>query len=217
MLSANQLVLVEARPFTLKQTARALRQHFARHNRRVIFLALATLVAALALWLILYLVCCWLILLALAVVDAAHPQVPRGFGIVFTVAALSAMLYAWVDRRLTPNEIPRDDKRLGEILADFALMIPRMTLAVGGTLAASQRLTTAELRQAAALVHRLVAESRVLISSVPLEIPNSTARMKILFALQITKVIDVRRRDREWWVVLEPRGRQELHLPPSTA
>jgi hypothetical protein len=203
------------RPVTPPRTARSLRRHFARHNLRVFLLASATLLAVVALWLILFGVCCWLILLALTAIDVPHPHIPRGFAILFAVAALCAVIYAWIDGRLTPNGLPRDDKRPGEIFTDFVLAIPRMTLSIGGTLAAWQRLTDAELVQAAALLHRLSAEPRVRMSSVPLEIPEAAARLKILFALQITKVIDVHRRDNEWWVALNSQRPQNLLLPAA--
>lgn len=204
------------RPVTPARTARSLRRHFARHNLHVFLLASATLLAVVALWLILYAVCSWLILLFLTVIGGPHPNIPHGFGILFTVAALCAVAYAWIDHRLTPHQFPRDDKRPGEIFTDIVLTIPRMTISIGGTLAAWQRLTKAELTQAAALLHRLCAESQVLASSVPVEIPDAATRSKILFALQITKVIDVRRRDREWWVTLDPQRPSHLLLPAAT-
>ena len=216
MLSARTRNAPALRLFTPEHIAHALRRHFARHNLRVSLLAVGTLLAAVALWLILYAVCCWLILLALTVVDVPQPRIPRGFSILFGVAALCAVIYAWIDRRLTPNDMPRDDREPGEIVADFILAIPRVTLTVGGTLAAWQRLTDAELFQAAALLHRLAEEPRVPMSGVPLEIPDSAARLKILFALQLTQVIDIGRRDGDWWVTLDPRRPQSLQ-PPSAA
>ena len=200
---------------TPARTARSLRRHFARHNLHVLLLASATLLAVVALWLILYGVCCWLFILALTVIGGPHPNIPHGFGILFAVAALCAVAYAWIDHRLTPNKFPRDDKLPSEIFADIVLTIPRMTVSIGGTLAAWQRLTKAEIAQAAALLHRLSAESRVWASSVPVEIPDAAARLKILFALQITKVIDVHRRDGEWWVALDPQRPRDLLLPAT--
>lgn len=205
------------RPVTPARTARSLRRHLARHNLFVLLLATYTLLAVAALWLVLYAISCWLILLALTVIDVPHPHIPHHFGFLFAVAALCAVIYAWIDRRLTPNELPRDDKTTGDFISDFVLAIPRMTLSIGGTLAAWQRLTDAELLQAAALLHRLAVESRVPIASVPLEIPKPAARSKILFALQITKVIDVCRRDREWSVTLDSQCPRNLALPAARA
>ncbi len=195
-----------------EQTARTLRRHFARHNRGVLTLALGTLCASLALWLILYGVSCWLLILAFAAIDRSDLGIPRGFAVVFAVAALCAIGYAWIDRRLTPNELPRDDKRPGEVVSDFLLAIPRMTLAIGGTLAAWQRLSDADLEQAAALLHRLAEATRLPMSKVRLEIPDPAAATRILFALQITQVIDAQRDGQEFWLKLNPLRPAALRL-----
>jgi hypothetical protein len=42
------------------------------------------------------------------------------------------------------------------------------------------------------------------LQSLPLEIPQADTRFKILLALQMVQVIDVRREDRELWVRLSP-------------
>jgi hypothetical protein len=193
-------------------TVRVLRTHFFRHNRRVLLLAVGTLFTTAALWLILYGVCCWLILLAFAAADHAHLGIPRGFGILFTVGALCAVIYAWIDRRLTPDESPRDDKRAGEIVADFLLAIPRMSLAIGGTLAAWQRLSTTDLAQATELLHRLAKARRLPMSAVRLEIPDPAAATRILFALQITQIIDAHREGQEFWLRLNPLRPPALRL-----
>ncbi len=194
------------------QTARHLRAHFKRHNRGVATLALGTFCAALALWLLLYGVCCWLIVLGLAAIDRSDLGIPRGFGFVFTVAALCAIGYAWIDRRLTPNELPRDDKRPAEVVSDFLLAIPRMMLAVGGTLAAWQRLSDADLEHAATFLHRLAEATRLPMSRVRLEIPDPAAAKRILFALQITQVIDAHRDGQEFWLKLNPLRPAALRL-----
>jgi len=188
-----------ARP---EDTARFLRTHFARHNRHVLLLAVLTLLGAAALWAILYGVCCWLLVLGSATFEMSLTRIPRGFAILFIVAALCAIGYAWLDRRLTPNERPTDDKRVGDVIADFVLAIPRMTLAAGGTLAAWQSVSDADLAQAATLLHRLADEKRLPISSVRLDIPDPTAALRILFALQITQIIEAHRDGNEFWLKL---------------
>ena len=84
MLSTKSHEIVEVQPSTPEQTARALRQHLARHNLRVFLLSLGTLLAAAALWLILYGVCCWLILLALTVVSIFMASRTTNLSPVFT-------------------------------------------------------------------------------------------------------------------------------------
>jgi hypothetical protein len=58
--------------------------------------------------------------------------------------------------------------------------------------------------EAVALIERLGHERRLPLTSMPLEIPNAQRRFKILFALQMVQIIDVRREDRELWVALNP-------------
>jgi hypothetical protein len=187
-----------------EKTARILRRHFARHNFGVLTLALGTCCAAVALWLIVYGVCCWLLVLALTSIDRGELGIPRGFSLVFAVAALCAIFYAWIDRRLTPSEHPRDDKRSGEVIADILLALPRMTLAISGTLSAWQRLSDSDLAQAATFLHRLAEATRLPMSRVRLEIPDPAAATRILFALQITQIIDARREGHEFWLKLNP-------------
>jgi hypothetical protein len=194
-----------------EDTARRLRVHFARHNLRVLLFTTITLLSAAALWIVLYGVCCWLLVLGAAAIEIPLTRIPYEFRIVFAVAALCAVIYAWIDRRLTPNERP-DDKRAGDVVADFLLAIPRMTLAVGGTLAAWQRLSADDLAQAAAFLHRLLEKKRLPMSGVRLEIPDPAAAVRILFALQITQVIDAHRDDNEFWLKLSPLRPESLHL-----
>ena len=199
MANARTPSLRIARP---EDTAHFLGKHFARHNRRVLLIAALTLLAAVALWALLYGGCCWLLVLASATLDVSLTRIPSGFGIVFAVAAFCAIAYAWLDRRLTPNEHPTDEKRPGDVVADVLLALPRVPLAVGGTLAAWQSVSDIDLAQAATLLHRLAEEKRLPMSRVRLDIPDPIAATRILFALQITQIIDVHRDEDEFWLKL---------------
>jgi hypothetical protein len=183
-------------------TARVLRGSFFRHNLRVAALAVGTLVAALAAWALLYFLSGWVVIFMMTVVAPDREGIPHGFPIVFGAVALSAIVYAWVDQWLTPNARPRDEMRIGDVIADFILAVPRMTLSVGGTLRAWQRLSEMELMQAAALVHRLAEEKRVPMSGVRLEIPDPDTAMRVLFALQLTEIVEVHRNENEFWLRL---------------
>ena len=187
---------------TPEGTARVLRTHFTRHNWKVLGIAFGTLLASLAAWVLLYAASYSVLVFVLAVLDPDHEQSPHGFGVIFAVAGLCAMAYAWIDRRLTPNALPNDKKSPGELLAECILLVPRMTLSVGGTLGAWQRLDDADLTQAAALLHRIAEEKRVPMSGIRLEIPDPETAMRILFALQLTEIIEVRRDENEFWLKL---------------
>ena len=193
-----------------REIASSLRAHLARHNARVVLLSAATLAAAIVLWAVLYAIAQWLTLLALTIVRGEDTALPRGFPVVFAAAVFCLLAYAWIDRRLTPNDMPRDDKSVGEIAEDFLLAIPRTTLAAWSTLTAWQSLSASEFALAAAFLERLNRERRVAMHSLPIDIPDEEARWRILFALQLTQIVDLRREDRDFWIVPNPLRPQTL-------
>jgi hypothetical protein len=183
-------------------TAEVLRAHFAQHNRQVIMLTAATLAAALAAWALLYFVSIWILVFVMAMVDLPNGHIPHRFWMLYFVVALCGIALAWFDQRLKPNARPVDRKLPWEIFMDFILAVPRMTLAVGGNLAAWQKLSESELLEAAELLHRLGNEKRVPMSGVRLQIPDPEAALRILCALQMTQVIDTHRDGNEFWLRL---------------
>ena len=204
---------------TPEGTAEVLKAHLARHNRRVLLLAAGTLLATLAAWALLYFLCLWLLVFGIAVFGRPDARIPHGFWLLYLVTALCAIGYAWVDQRLTPNTRLSDGKGIGEVIIDFLLAVPRMTLAVGGTLSARQRLTDDELLEAADLLHRLGEERQVPMSGVRLQIPDRHAAVRILFALQMTQVIDTYRDGNEFWLrlnALRPASLRMAHENPAT-
>jgi hypothetical protein len=89
-----------------------------------------------------------------------------------------------------------------EVASEFLLAIPRVTLSLFSTISAWRRLSAAELDQAASFIHRLAEERRMPLPSVPQEIPDARSRERILLALQIMQIIDLQKRDRDWFVTL---------------
>jgi len=171
-----------------------LREHLRRHNQTVLGLTLLTSGAALALWTGLYFVVWWLFLLGGSAVRPAdfHPgagALVRGFA----TTAVLLCLCAWISRRLRPNAAPRDHKGIGEHLMDVILAVPRVTLAIFGTGAAAARLSDRELEHAWRLLQRMEEADKPLpMQTLPVDIPDSTMRNKIVLALQLSGLIDVR-------------------------
>ena len=196
-------------------TAEVLRAHLARHNRRVLLLATATLIAALAAWVLLYFVSVWILVLGTAALDLPGNRVPHRFWLLYSVAALCAIGFAWIDQRLTPNARPRDHKGVYEVVLEFLLAVPNMTLAAGGTLRAWQSLSDDELLQAGELLHRLGREKRVPMSGVRLQIPDPESAIRVLFALQLTQVIDTHRDGNEFWLRLNALRPASLRMAPD--
>lgn len=176
---------------TAHEIARALRVHFAEHNRRVALIAVGTLAVSLVAWAALYFVAQWLALLFVTVVSEGTAPMPRGVAVVFAAIAASLLAYAWIDRRLRPDERPRDMKSFAEIAADMLLALPRATLGAWSTLTARQHLSDGEIALAADFLARLAAVGRLSLSAAGYDLPDPAARERVLFALQITGVIDV--------------------------
>lgn len=173
------------------EIADALRVHFAQHNRRATWFAAITLAGSLLMWAALYILAHWLTLLFVTVVSEGTEPLPRGLPIVFATAMAGLLAYAWVDRRLTPDERPRDTKPFVEIAGDIVLAIPRFTISAWSTFTARQHLRDAEIDLAARFLARLMPAGRIPLPSVGYEIPEAAMRERVLFALQITGVIDV--------------------------
>ena len=193
-------------------TAEALRAHLAQHNRWVLVLTGATLVAALAAWALLYFVSIWMLVLSMATFDIPNAHIPHRFWILYLVTALCGLAIAWLDNLASPNARPADRKAAWEIFMDFLLAVPRMTLAIGSNLAAWQKLSEAELLEAAELLHRLGNEKRVPMSGVRLQISDPDAALRILFALQMTEVIDTFRDGNEFWLRLSTSRPSSLRM-----
>jgi hypothetical protein len=191
------------------ETERVILRHLGAHNRRVALLSVLTLLAAVALWYLLYGTASWLTLLFVTAVKGTDAFMPGIFPTVFWSVSAGLLVLAWIERWLHPDDRPKDHKNAAEIVLELILAVPRLTLAVWGTLSAWQHLTRWETAAAAGLIDRLASEHRLRLQSIPLEIPDAKSRFKILFALQLVQVIDIRREDRELWVMLNalrPKG-----------
>jgi hypothetical protein len=169
-----------------------LRAHLQRHNRRVLWLTIATFLFAAALWFALYFVTFWLFLLGHTAVSpfdfqpASGPLV-RGFA----ATAVVLCLFAWVARRMRPNEAARDHKSFVEHFVDVLLAVPRVTLAIFGMSTAAARLSDAELEHAWRLLVRLN-DGTIPMQSLPVDIPDPSMRNRIVLALQLGDLIDIR-------------------------
>lgn len=188
----------------LPAIARTLRAHIADHNFRVALLTLLTLLGAIVLWFLLHATLHWLALLAVTVVKGVDARAPAFVDQAFWFAAATLLALAWIDRRFRPDDRPRDHKSAAEIAWEILLAIPRATFAIGSTLSAWQNLDPRELTTAAELIERLGHDRRMPLHALPLEIPNERLRLKILFALQLLQIIEIRRENRELWVSLSP-------------
>jgi hypothetical protein len=171
-----------------------LRGHLRRHNRRVLFLTLFSLLLAAALWAILYFIAWWLFLFAGTAMHSVDFAPERGALVRgFVATGLLLCFCAWLARRARPNQAPRDRKGLAEHLLDFLLAVPRLTLSIFGTAGAAARLSDTELEHAWLLLRRMNEENHpVPVQRLPVEIPDSAMRDHIVMALQLSGVIEIR-------------------------
>ncbi len=171
-----------------------LREYLHRHNRWVLLLTLLTLLLSAILWAALYILVWWLFLIAGTAARPFdfHPNLAAPAP-GFAATAILLCLSAWMARRLRPNAIPRDHKGYGEHFIDLLLAVPRLTLSILGTGGATARLSESELEQAWLLLRRMSkTESPVPIQTLPVEIPDSAMRAKIILALQLSGLIEIR-------------------------
>jgi hypothetical protein len=171
-----------------------LREHLRRHNRWVLLLTVLTFLFAAILWAGLYVAVYWLVLVAGTVArpfdfQPAAGALARGFA----AAGILLCLSAWIARRLRPNEAARDHKRfLGHFL-DVLLAVPRLTLSIFGTGGAAVRLSDSEMEYAWLLLRRMnEAEGPVPVQALPVDIPDSAMRGRIVLGLQLCGLVEVR-------------------------
>jgi hypothetical protein len=171
-----------------------LREHLHRHNRWVLLLTVLTFVVSCALWAGLYFIVWWLFLLGGTAVRPLdfHPGIWALFR-GFAAMAVVLCLVAWVLRLVRPNAAARDHKGVGEHFLDVLLALPRVTLAIFGTGGAAARLNERELGYAWRLLRMMDdADRPVPVTMLPVEIPDSTMRNRIVLALQLSGLIEIR-------------------------
>jgi hypothetical protein len=137
------------------------------------------------------------LLLVITIDRSVDAEMPPHFSIAFVLVGAALCFVAWTMRQISPDEYPRDRKTFWEIMLDFVLLIPRMTLAIWGTLRALQFLDDQELSFAMRLLQRIDENNSLPIYSVPLEIPHEGTREKIVLTLQILELVDLRKKDED--------------------
>ena len=160
----------------------------------MLLLTVLTAFIAAALWLILYAVAFWLTLLGLSAALGVEAHPPKHFTATFIISAALLVLLTWVAKRRRPDERARDDKTLLEITCEFITAVPRATLAVWGNASAWQRLTDRELELATAVIARVADAERLPIYQLPLEIPDPVTCDRVVLALQLTGLVELRRK-----------------------
>jgi hypothetical protein len=181
----------------------AFRAHFTRHNRQVLSFTIFTFVSAILLWAVAYFVIYWIVLLAVTTAEGIDAHVPRAFLLIFTISALLLCALAWAVHKIHPDYFPRDRKPAFEILMDFVLAPPRVTLAIWGNFSAWLSLSEDELEECWELLKLVARQRKVSIQSLPLEIPDPLLRSRVVFALQLAGLVELRRNEEGAWLAIQ--------------
>lgn len=187
-----------------------LRARFSEHNRLVVILAVLTLLVTAGVWYLLFAVLYWLAFLFASVRHGIDARPPDSLPALFIYSAGLLLLFTWLARKRLDNEMPKDEKTPWEIAMEFLLAVPRATLAIWGNVTAWQRLDARELSLAADLVNWIEDDGRVPLQEVPIEIPDPADRMRILLALQLIEVIQLRHSEDAMWLSLAPKSQSDI-------
>jgi hypothetical protein len=207
-------------PPEISTLAAALRRRFFRHNLHALTLAAFSLLAAGALWGILYVVAAWLTVLSVTVVTGINQReaaMPAAFGRVFAFGALLLLALAWMRRAARPNDAPRDSKSFDEHFLDFVLATPAITLAIWSNLSAWQGFSALGLRYAARLLFAVLQQKRLPLTITPVLIPDDALREKIILGLLIIGVLELRQEDGAAYLRLARAAERNLLLPEAAA
>lgn len=173
------------------ELVRLVAERLQRHNRTALTFAVLSALGSVVSWGALYFLVCWLGLLGGTIVKGSYVELPTGFLLGFVAIGCALLFWAWLDRKVTPNALPPDEKSTREIVSDFILAIPRMTLAIAGNLSARQRLTDADVEEAARLLERVWQRQRLAMQETPLEIPDDQRRMAVITALMLLGLLEL--------------------------
>lgn len=168
------------------------RAHLRRHNRRVIGSASLMLVAAVLLWGLLYFLFYWVTLLAVTSSQGTEAAVPRWILPVFVAIAGALCGWCLIERKFWPFQRVYDRKHPISLGIDLILALPRMTISAGHTLSAYRDLDEAELFAAWQLLGVISKKGEIPIQQLPVEVVGEERRRKVLLALQLTDLVELK-------------------------
>ncbi len=182
-----------------------LRRRLRLHNLQVLAFTFLSLVSALFLWGAFYFFIYWILLFLLSAVQGGDARMPRYFNLSIGLVAVTLLAVAILDRRSRVNARPVDKKPVLVIALDFILSLPRVTLAIYDNFSAWLSLSSAELHQAVYLIERVRESHKLPMHAAPVEIPDDRMREKIIMALLLLQVLEVRQEEKTTWLRLAER------------
>jgi hypothetical protein len=200
-------------PVGKASTAEILQARLRSHNRAVLAASGATFLLVAISWAILYVAAYWLVMFVLTVAKAGDAQLPAAFHQVCAAAVAVLLVCSALDLWLFPSERALDDRPALSTVADVILFVPRLTLTIGLNFAAWARLSPKLRYDAADLIERLRVERRLALSTLPLDLPNDRERDRIIHALLLLQIAEIRYERGELWLRLSPLAPAGLRGP----
>ena len=176
---------------TSSATITALRAHLREHRLNVLTASALALIFSAIGWGVLYGGLYWVTMFLQTTLHGGDAVVPKVFHSAFEVCALGLLLVAIVDAYINPHERQVDDRPTIEHIGDILLFLPRLTLAAAQNFKVWLRISSAEIPIAAQLMDRL-RQKNVPLHTLPLDIPNKRTRARVLVALQVSNLAEVR-------------------------
>ncbi len=186
----------------MTDTETALRAHLRSHNQGVLAASGMALIFSVIGWAVLYGAAYWAAMFIAAAVRGTNATRPAEFNLVFFGIAAVLMLAARIDQWLFPHERAVDERPKIEHFADALFFVPRFTMSCWQNLGALARLTDAELPEAAELMDTLRPGGRVALQELPARFPDEHRRQRMLDALLVTGLIDMRIEEDTTWLCL---------------
>ncbi|HWB58419.1 MAG TPA: hypothetical protein VG733_02965 [Chthoniobacteraceae bacterium] len=190
------------------------REHIRRHNREALLLAVITFVAAVVLWTVCFVAIYGIIMLGLSAAQGTEAHFPRGYVAVFAGGALLLFAIALIMRKVRPGHLVVDHKSGFENFLDILLVLPRITFEVWGNLSALVFPTEREMHAAWALLQTMgERRGKIRVQELPLEIPKSLLRSRVVFLLQLAELVVVRNHHDGVWLALNGEEARRLARP----
>lgn len=192
-------------------TENVLRKHLRSHNCSVLAASVMTLLFSAIGWAVLYGAAYWVIMFGSTVVHGTDGAPSANFHRVFLACAAVLLVAATIDGWLFPHERAVDERPPVEQFTDIVLFVPRFTLLFWSNLSALVSLQRRDWRDAADLLDRLKIEGKVPLQQLPAQVPDARSRARILEALCVTQLIDVRRSGSLTLLYLSSLAPEEFH------
>ncbi len=200
----------DGRSVAKASTAQIVQARLRSHNVSVIAASGATLVLVAVSWALLYIAAYWIVMFSLTVAKAGGAQLPASFDTVCGWVAGVLLVAAAIDMWFFPSERALDERPALATITDIILFLPRLTLTIPLNFTAWTRLPAYLRRDAAALLDRLRTERKLAMSTLSFDLPDERQRIRIVRALQMLQITEIRPEKGELWLRFSPLAPREL-------